>query len=205
MKYVFFILLSLLLISCSKIQSIEPISIEKPSSNNILMQTTPVKNSIKETPKNIATEPTKIRSSAIDSDKDGIVDQNDRCPNTSNDFIVDNEGCPQTSTLKIKFVSKQFDVTPEILKELEGFASFLKKNKSYQVIIYGYTDSIGDKIKNKLLSQRRANAIKEGLMSHGISATKLTAIGKGEANPIADNMYAKGREKNRRIEIELIK
>ena len=86
-----------------------------------------------------------------------------------------------------------------------GLQGALKKNKSYQVIIYGYTDSIGDKIKNKLLSQRRANAIKEGLMSHGISATKLTAIGKGEANPIADNMYAKGREKNRRIEIELIK
>jgi len=205
MKHIFFILLSLLLVSCSKIQNIEPISIEKPSSNYTAVPTISETNKMNETPKNIEEKPTQITSSNIDSDKDGILDQNDKCPGTSTDFIVDDQGCPQTSTLNIKFASKKFDVTPEIINELEGFASFLKENKNYQVIIYGYTDSIGDKVKNKLLSQKRANAVKEGLISHGISSTKLTAIGRGEANPIADNMNNEGREKNRRIEIELIK
>ena len=193
MKQIIFILLSLLLVSCSKIQNIEPISIEKPSSKYSAAPTISKTDKIDETQEN------------IDSDRDGILNQNDRCPDTSNNFIVDDEGCPQTSTLNIKFASKKFDVTPEIINELEGFASFLKENKNYQVIIYGYTDNVGNDVDNKLLSQKRANAVKEGLISHGISATKLTAIGRGEANPIADNENNEGREKNRRIEIELIK
>ncbi len=80
----------------------------------------------------------------------------------------------------------------------------MKKNTNYQVIIYGYTDSVGDENDNKTLSQKRANTVKKGLMTLGVSATKLTAIGRGEESPIADNTDAEGREKNRRIEIELI-
>jgi OOP family OmpA-OmpF porin len=144
------------------------------------------------------------RGCEVDSDDDGVADSKDKCPGTSKDFMVDGYGCPQTATLKVTFDSGKYAITDKIVSELQGFALFLKENKGYQVIILGYTDSRGDKKKNKVLSQSRADTIKEALIRYGIGETRLTAIGKGIENPIADNATKEGRAKNRRIEVELI-
>ncbi len=141
----------------------------------------------------------------LDSDNDGIVDSIDECANTSKDFIVDGYGCPQTTTLNINFEYKKYNVSKELVEGLKGFALFLKENSGYQIIIYGYTDSVGTKKSNKILSQKRANVIKESLMRYGISITRLTAIGMGDTNPLATNTDEEGRAKNRRIEVELIR
>jgi OOP family OmpA-OmpF porin len=95
-------------------------------------------------------------------------------------------------------------VSDSLVKELEEFANFLQENKGYQAIIYGYTDSIGSAKANKELSQKRANAVMKALGKYKISSVRLTAIGKGEANPIADNTSQEGRAQNRRIEVELL-
>ncbi|MFT7003192.1 MAG: OOP family OmpA-OmpF porin [Sulfurimonas sp.] len=140
----------------------------------------------------------------LDSDNDGIVDSKDQCKDTSNEFVVDGYGCPQTATLQVNFAPAKYNVSKELVNDLQNFAKFLKDNKGYQVIIYGYTDSIGSALVNKKLSQKRANAVKKALTRYEIKETRLTAVGKGEANPIADNMYKAGRAQNRRIEVELI-
>ena len=70
------------------------------------------------------------------------------------------------------------------------------------VIATGHTDSIGTDAYNQRLSERRAAAVKDYLVSKGIPASKITTIGKGESQPVATNKTAEGRQKNRRVDIE---
>ena len=70
------------------------------------------------------------------------------------------------------------------------------------VIATGHTDNVGSDAYNQRLSERRAAAVKEYLVSKGIPASKITTIGKGESQPVATNKTAEGRQKNRRVDIE---
>jgi len=70
------------------------------------------------------------------------------------------------------------------------------------VVAIGHTDSIGSDKYNQKLSERRAQAVKDYMVSKGIPADKITISGKGESQPIADNKSKEGRAKNRRVEIE---
>jgi OmpA-OmpF porin, OOP family len=70
------------------------------------------------------------------------------------------------------------------------------------VIATGHTDSVGTDAYNQKLSERRAAAVKDYLVSKGIPASKITTIGKGESQPVATNKTAEGRQKNRRVDIE---
>jgi len=140
----------------------------------------------------------------IDDDNDGVVNSKDNCPDTSKEFMVDGYGCPQTMVLNIKFESSKATINNENLEGLKSFAQFLKDNPGYQVLIYGHTDSSGSKESNKTLSQDRANAVRDSLVQYDIDKFRFTAIGKGGSEPIADNETPEGRAQNRRIEIELI-
>ena len=70
------------------------------------------------------------------------------------------------------------------------------------VIATGHTDSVGTDAYNQALSERRAAAVKDYLVSKGIPSAKVTTIGKGESQPVATNKTAEGRQKNRRVDIE---
>lgn len=72
------------------------------------------------------------------------------------------------------------------------------------LIAVGHTDSIGTEKYNLGLSQRRANTVKNYLISKGIPADRIYAEGKGEAQPIATNATPQGRAQNRRVEIEIV-
>ncbi|MCS7027700.1 MAG: OmpA family protein [Bacteroidia bacterium] len=87
--------------------------------------------------------------------------------------------------------------------ELDKLVKLLKENPHIKVIITGHTDNVGQPEKNKILSEQRANSVKEYLIKQGISESVITTKGMGDAHPIADNLTEEGRRKNRRIEIEI--
>lgn len=70
------------------------------------------------------------------------------------------------------------------------------------VIAIGHTDSIGSDAYNQKLSERRAQAVKDYMVSKGVSADRIQIKGMGESQPVADNKTKEGRAKNRRVEIE---
>jgi len=192
----FLILLLIPVLYADEFSLVQPISVERNQANIVKkVPHAPEKKVIQEIKKKVV----------FDDDKDGVENTKDRCPNTETDFIVDFEGCPKGKTLHIKYPYKQWDILQEYMKDIEEFSLFLKENKGYQVVIYGHTDNVGTIKSNKLLSQKRAYSVSNALHNNGIKSTRLTAIGKGQSNPIADNSTQEGREENRRIEILIIK
>ena len=139
-----------------------------------------------------------------DNDMDGIPDSVDECPDTAEGFKVDEVGCPQTAILKINFDVDEYNVTPENLPKIEEFASFLQENPNYNAIIYGHTDITGSYEHNEKLSINRANAVLDTLVDLGIEVSRLSAMGMGSKDPVADNDTPEGLAENRRIEVELL-
>jgi OmpA-OmpF porin, OOP family len=100
-------------------------------------------------------------------------------------------------------VNFKFDssaIEPESERILNRAVEELKRAGSVDVRIVGHTDSIGSDEYNMALSHRRANAVKDYLVRHGISSARLTTEGRGERQPVASNATAEGRYQNRRIE-----
>jgi len=80
-------------------------------------------------------------------------------------------------------------------------ADFLAQNPETRIMVEGHTDSQGSDAYNQELSQRRAQAVADALMTRGIAATRLTVIGRGEGFPVAANETTAGRQQNRRVEV----
>jgi len=73
------------------------------------------------------------------------------------------------------------------------------------VRVEGHTDSVTSDAYNQQLSERRADAVRTWLESHGVAAGRLTTVGYGESKPVADNGTVAGRQQNRRVEIVIDK
>ena len=104
----------------------------------------------------------------------------------------------------VLFKSGKADLLPGAQDKLNHVADFLKKSPR-PVVIEGYTDSRGSSKKNQTLSEKRAQAVADYLVSQGVPADRLQAVGKGESSPIASNSTSSGRSENRRVEIVLQK
>ena len=103
----------------------------------------------------------------------------------------------------ITFEFNSFKLTDKAKEELDKFAATIKEYPNAELKVNGYTDNIGSKSYNIMLSKKRANAVREYLIIKGIPAYKIKTEGFGPANPIASNKTKEGRAKNRRIEIEV--
>lgn len=113
---------------------------------------------------------------------------------------------PATSTSKVLLSSgAMFDFNSAVLKpnaELVALAQKIASVNDGDVRVIGHTDSIGSVEYNQKLSEARAQAVANYLISVGVPRPRISASGAGEQHPIASNMYNEGRSKNRRVEVE---
>ena len=91
---------------------------------------------------------------------------------------------------------------PESTPVLEEIRATLAEHVELEVVIEGHTDSQGEDAYNLSLSERRAQAVVAYLVTNGIAESRLSAAGKGETEPVADNDSPEGRAQNRRVVIK---
>ncbi len=165
-----------------------------------------------------------------DNDQDGILDVDDKCP-LEPEFCYgyeDEDGCPDkgkpivTKDLKIleqvQFDTGKATIKPVSFTLLTAVANILKKNKNIVLVeVQGHTDDVSDDAFNLELSDRRANAVRDFLISKGIEADRLQANGCGETLPLipivnektgqklAGGALKKARDVNRRVQFEILK
>jgi outer membrane protein OmpA-like peptidoglycan-associated protein len=143
----------------------------------------------------------------LDSDGDGVYDGLDDCPATKQGIEVDQRGCIDVAFLHdvmrvyVDYPSGSFEIDQRTRKRLQPLIKKLLILSDVRITINGYTDNVGPTEANRDLSQKRANRMRDWMIENGITGERLTATGKGKTNFIASNKTAKGRAKNRRIEL----
>ncbi len=138
-----------------------------------------------------------------DSDRDGVYDTYDRCPNTPKGAKVDDRGCWVISGV-------MFDLDKDIIKpafysRLDNVAKVLRKNPGLKVRIDGHACDRGTDEYNQDLSERRAVAVKSYLVQKRIKEVRMRTRGFGETRPAASNTSEANRAKNRRVELTVLK
>lgn len=147
-------------------------------------------------------EPKVVEPVVLDSDKDGVVDSLDKCPTTSAGVAVDADGCEVLAVpadLGIVFETNSDKIKNSDITKFDKYAKYLKDIPTAKVIVEAHTDSVGNDKYNLQLSQRRAQSAKNQLISMGVDASRIEAIGYGETKPIVANDTAENKAKNRRV------
>ena len=151
-----------------------------------------------------------VNSEGCDSDKDadGVPDYKDMCILTPGTLA--NNGCPEVKTEVRKLFTKAlqgigFAPGKSVIKSssymiLNDIAKVFIENPTYNIEIQGHTDNSGSASSNKILSEKRANAVLNYLVKKGVDKERMTAVGYGEEKPVMSNKTSMGRYKNRRVE-----
>ena len=103
-------------------------------------------------------------------------------------------------TYGITFDVGKATIKPESMGEINRIVQLMTENPDLKFSVEGHTDSTGNATSNQTLSEQRSQAIVDKLVELGIAKDRLTAVGKGQNSPIADNNTDEGRAKNRRVE-----
>ncbi|MEJ7728163.1 MAG: OmpA family protein [Polyangiaceae bacterium] len=159
---------------------------------------------------------------APDGDKDGIADALDKCPTRPENYngIEDEDGCPDQGPNLVTVTGDELKILervefatgsekiegPKSFKVLDAVAGALKGHPEiFLVEVAGHTDNAGAADLNRTLSQKRAESVVAYLGTKGIVPQRLTAKGYGPDKPIADNNNTVGKQKNRRVEFNILK
>jgi len=106
----------------------------------------------------------------------------------------------------VTFKNNSAVLSDDAKRTLDGIASQVSSlNNGYAIEIQGFTDDRGSENFNFGLSERRAEAVKRYLVSKNVQLHRITIVGLGEDNPVADNKTTKGREQNRRVDVRILR
>jgi outer membrane protein OmpA-like peptidoglycan-associated protein len=103
----------------------------------------------------------------------------------------------------IAFAPGQANLRPAAKSSLGKLVAFVNRDPTKPIRIEGHTDGSGNTHANQVLSQRRADAVRDALVAAGVAANRITAVGLGESQPVADNTTEEGRARNRRVDVIL--
>lgn len=156
-----------------------------------------------------AVQPVTEPAACPDRDRDGVPDQVDRCPDVAG--TTASFGCRDYQKLVVKpdklelkeklyFAWDQATIQDESFPMLDEVVQALKDNQQFRVQVEGHSSSDGTDEHNQALSSRRADAVVEYLVAHGIPKERLRSKGFSSSAPTDTNATAAGRENNRRVE-----
>jgi outer membrane protein OmpA-like peptidoglycan-associated protein/outer membrane protein W len=133
-----------------------------------------------------------------DTDRDGVLDDADRCPGTAPGTRVGPQGCSCDLNVQLTFGTDSAELTADDRRLLDGAVEELQR-VPFTGVIEGHTDSVGADAYNRALSERRARAVRDYLASRGLDPQRMRVVGYGETRPAGDNSTASGRAENRRV------
>ena len=143
----------------------------------------------------------------VDRDADGIADTIDQCPDTVSGASVEADGCVRKAQVvvlpNIEFASGRVELTGDGRQTLEQVLRFMNDQSEILLEVWGHTDDQGAELYNLRLSQQRAAAVVTHLTASGIDGARMKSAGFGETRPLADNETEEGRERNRRVELNI--
>ena len=103
----------------------------------------------------------------------------------------------------VQFEKNKAKLLDSSKEDLDKLAKHLNENKQVKAEIIGHTDGSGDDKANQILSQNRAESVRQYLIKKGIEPNRIKAVGKGESEPKTTNETLEGRAMNRRVEVKL--
>lgn len=104
----------------------------------------------------------------------------------------------------IFFETASYALLPASTAELNKLLKLMQANPAMRIEVGGHTDNVGKDAANQVLSEQRANAVRDFLVEHGIAAERMVAKGFGAAKPVASNDSEEGRALNRRTEVTVL-
>ncbi|BDU37087.1 outer membrane porin F [Vibrio nigripulchritudo ATCC 27043] len=122
-----------------------------------------------------------------DDDYDGVVNARDLCTGTPRGASVDNDGCEtyieseDKKQLKVLFANDSDEITPAFITQIRTMAEFLDAYPETSIELQGFASKTGNAEHNLDLSKRRAKAVREALISYGVSHTRIKTIGFGDS------------------------
>lgn len=115
-----------------------------------------------------------------------------------------NEILKLTMSSEVSFDFNSAQIKSSFYSPLNKIADIMNRYANTQIVVAGHTDNVGSEQYNLELSLRRANAVADYLITHGVARARMSTEGRGELEPIADNGTPEGRSQNRRVEIFVV-
>jgi len=143
-----------------------------------------------------------VAAAPPDTDGDGVIDPRDECPGTLREANVDARGCWALNDLR--FAVDGAGIETGFEESLAADIAVLKANPAVRIRVDGHTDADGAASYNQGLSERRASAVRDYLISAGLDADRFEVKGFGESNPVVANDSADNKRRNRRVELTIL-